>query len=687
MKNLLINGIKFTINTEMGQYDNYTKLSKGINIILGENGSGKSTLIDAIPYCLGLDRILGDTPGPSVFCSALNNFLEDGSRKQIKVFNSFVEMEIQNYKGQIMTVRRGIKTNNQKEHRIIRVFEGKKIEDDKKNSKADIYYIHDRGSYSDILGFHRKLVDFLDWSIHQALTTNNKFTKLYLECIFPFMFIEQQKGWGSIQSTIPFYYKIKNVIKNSIEYLLNLDIYNNEKLKNELELKIRKIEDNWKEIIFKIDAIAEKAGGFVENRTLNVLKKYNMIELPQIMFPVDGKIISIEDKLEYEQNELKKLINITLQPKKIQEIEKQLDTLNFDLYNEKKNLKELYIQYNDSQNNIKILNEKLRELQKDKKKYLDVKRIEEYSSLNISDVDLSVCPYCGAKINGILHNPDLNIMPLSLDENIKYIEQQIENCNFVLNNLNQNFKKIELYKKNQLQKVNQIRKTIRDKENDILEPNIILNVEFLRKKVEIENKIDQIIQSKEQYAVFFEDLSNLIDKNNKLKNELSTIPDDLYSKLDNEKIASLSELYKDNIKFFNFRSSAKPDVIISGDNYLPIYRGIQESNKTKDIIYRVNYSASDVIRSIWSYSISLAEVENIYKNTNHFGILVYDEPRQQNIDEQDIKKFYERLQRLNSENFQIIITTSDKKELLEQVIDLNKINFIEIRDRLFKEVL
>jgi len=91
-----------------------------------------------------------------------------------------------------------------------------------------------------------------------------------------------------------------------------------------------------------------------------------------------------------------------------------------------------------------------------------------------------------------------------------------------------------------------------------------------------------------------------------------------------------------------------------------------------------------MIRNIWAFTLSLIDLNKNYDSLNHLGLLIYDEPRQQNIEENDAKNLYKKIIDIlekktgNFENkYQIIIATSDKKEFLEKALNLGEINFVE----------
>jgi hypothetical protein len=93
------------------------------------------------------------------------------------------------------------------------------------------------------------------------------------------------------------------------------------------------------------------------------------------------------------------------------------------------------------------------------------------------------------------------------------------------------------------------------------------------------------------------------------------------------------------------------EVRISPGSYEPEVAGV---NLSADV------SASDLIRLHWAYLLGLLEV-GTQKTGNHPGLLIFDEPQQQSVEEM---AFREMLRHAAGEkNCQIIITTSHDRAI------------------------
>ena len=63
-------------------------------------------------------------------------------------------------------------------------------------------------------------------------------TSLYLETIFPLLYVEQKAGWSSIPAAFPTYLQIRDVGRRAVEFILGLETHEVELMRQELDLEI-----------------------------------------------------------------------------------------------------------------------------------------------------------------------------------------------------------------------------------------------------------------------------------------------------------------------------------------------------------------------------------------------------------------------------------------------------------------
>ncbi len=121
------------------------------------------------------------------------------------------------------------------------------------------------------------------------------------------------------------------------------------------------------------------------------------------------------------------------------------------------------------------------------------------------------------------------------------------------------------------------------------------------------------------------------------------------------------------------------------DNFMPVFNYIQMMKDDEGKAKKFRFSASDGIRIIWAYTSGLMEMNKEYP-TNHLCFLIYDEPKQQNIEATDVHLFYQNLFETFPKNeYQIIITTSESPEELKPEKIKKDANITNIESKAFKQ--
>jgi hypothetical protein len=111
------------------------------------------------------------------------------------------------------------------------------------------------------------------------------------------------------------------------------------------------------------------------------------------------------------------------------------------------------------------------------------------------------------------------------------------------------------------------------------------------------------------------------------------------------------------LKEFGF-SSLSPDTLeISRETYRPIREGF-------DLGF--DLSASDNIRTIWAYLQGLLELSS-GASLNHLGLLIFDEPRQQEAAELSFQKLLTRAAKSGERGQQVIFATSEPLENIQRM--------------------
>ncbi len=142
-----------------------------------------------------------------------------------------------------------------------------------------------------------------------------------------------------------------------------------------------------------------------------------------------------------------------------------------------------------------------------------------------------------------------------------------------------------------------------------------------------------------------------------LLKERAEIPAEKLSQRDRDKLARLTALVQSQARDFGFSTFSPFELSISEDSYRPEKEGFEIGFET---------SASDAIRLKWAYQLSLLELAN-EKRTNHPGMLLFDEPRQQSSSRPSFQNLLSRAAGARKRDQQVIFSTSEDLETLKGI--------------------
>jgi hypothetical protein len=140
------------------------------------------------------------------------------------VLESSVWLELENDRSEVITVKRGVVSSA--DRRLISVFRGPLLTQPGENYRQQDYFVGDPGAAQREAGFHRMLADYIGWQLPAVRRYDGTETILYLETIFPLLYVEQKAGWSSIPAAFPTYFQIRDVGRRAVEFVLALERMN-----------------------------------------------------------------------------------------------------------------------------------------------------------------------------------------------------------------------------------------------------------------------------------------------------------------------------------------------------------------------------------------------------------------------------------------------------------------------------
>lgn len=650
---LRINRLRIEIFTEQGLYGFDETFSSGLNFIASNNNTnGKSSIIEAVFYALGFEEIIGGK-GEKVLTSVYKNVLEDTDKKQnLSVSSSKVYLEISNGQ-EVVTSLRTVR-DKRRDSRLITVYYGS-IDNINSGLLSEDKFVHLSGSATDEAGFHTFLEHFLNVSLPVVPSTDGKERKLYLQLIFASMFIEQKHGWLDILSGIPLL-GIRDSRKRVIEFVLDLDTLRNEKKKEELNQRVRQIQDEWEYVVKEIYNSVNREACTITGLSFRPFE-ISTVDIAGIQILKEGKELS--GVIEEIDKEIESLNAMT--PKVID----NYDEMQQELSEVEREIKELEImqaeirQQNVNEKfSIRALTSNIATIQEDIQNNKDAAKLRELGSkLNIKSFS-STCPICGQRIQDtLLLQQDVKVM--SIDENIRHLEAQKNMFEFSLDSHKSNLYETEKDLTEVQASIFTLRRLALLLRNDLFSVRDSDSQSIIYKKVDCEGKRLTYTKLLELINEQKKKLLSLGKKWGELQKEKNALPKRAFSDMDTKKVAYLRKSFVNNLVSFGYKSAYDVSKIhISEDTLMPVIESFD---------MKFDSSASDNIRAIWAFTIALMETSMCYGG-NHPTHLIFDEPAQHSIIPEDLKVFIQKLVSLKG-NAQFLVGLTVKDELTKRIID------------------
>jgi hypothetical protein len=640
MLGLRIRRIEISADTNGGRFSTSIPFEDGLNIIRAENSSGKSTCINSVAYGLGLESILGPSR-KRPFPKSLYEVIYENKTEETPYFvrHSSVSISIENRNGKSAILSRDILGDDNKVSVVT-------------DSQSSDYFLGSAGNVGSAVsekGFHNWLASFIGWHLPNVVTFEGKETKLYLECIFPLFFIEQKRGWSEIQANSPTHYGIKNVKKAAAEFCLGIDSFEYEKKLAKLKHQLEVYESDWD----GIKSFSESVADFNEVKVSRLGSIDTKDLLPRIEFSYleNDVFVSV-----YEQEKsLKRLINkLAMDVVQKSPGDEVLNSKLAAIRVLRRQTEECSRSIEVTMLSISDAESKLATLRHDYDQYQQLKRLRSVGSDISSDLDTEKCPICESDLYDTLGNTSTKRRPMSLDENIAFLKNQLDFFTSIRDKSLRQLQDLKSEYKLVLSRMEVERESIETLRSDLEDINGAVKI-ILREKIQAESLLKDVQKLKETQDKLNERVSSVHSSWTTTFGSLKQIKKGKSVSNRALVIRRLEGLIKSNLEEFGFKTSAINSVTVSQQTLRPEQEGY-------DIVAET--SASDYIRIIWSYTLSLMELAGTEDNVRHGGFVVFDEPRQHEASKVSFTNLITKAAQSSKYGGQVIFATSlDEEEL------------------------
>ncbi len=659
---LKVRALQLTAITGSTRYRTLLKFESGLNVICAENTSGKSTALQAIVYALGLEKMWGPRVGVPLAHAMQQRIQPHRDGPFEAVVQSFVELEIENHAGHRLTVRRDVVGGA--ERRLIHTWPTNRLTGGESGSERD-FFVQLPGAALREDGFHTYLAQFIGLDLPTVTRFNGSEGPLYLETVFPLLFVEQKRGWSAIQGPFPTQYQIQDVARRAMEFILDLDIGRARRELADIGHKIKALRDSWSTHVTATRSMLPPSC------------RLDMPAQPTAEFAHDGHISAeaMEAGVWAPLDEVLTVIrrrHATISKEPIITTTDAAAGNETELAQAQSELEAQTVTTNDIRHNLRgkteeqaILQSRINDLTTDLRRHQDAKQLKQLGSTLSKIIEDGHCPTCHQSMAAELL-PTTPTAVMAIDENEVFLKSQIRLYGASLAGLERSIVSAKSTLAAFDERCSTLRSRIRTLRQALTRPGQTPSQARIAEIVELDRRVNELGNTQQRIDEIVDQLRSIAKEFAALKAREKELSDELLSATDREKIRKLTSILRERLKEFGFASFAIEEVSLAEDNFRPV----MDQKDGDDIVQReigINISASDGARLKWAYYLALLELTASH-STNHPGLVIFDEPGQQQMKELDLGTFVGRAAAATRDNQQIIIATSQSKQFVTDAL-------------------
>jgi hypothetical protein len=586
----------------------------------------------------------------------------DSPRGRSAVIESSATVTIQNATGSFLRARRFARSLDVAST-LVQTWTSESLRGLERAGQVDTI-VREPGSAVREAGFHRMLAEFVGWDLPTVPTFAGNEVPLYLEILFPLFYVEQKFGWSGVTPRVPTYLRVREPLRRSVEYVLGLSTLERIKQRNALREELQLLSRQWESAIGKAHQAAA-AYGWRLSETSDSPTGSAQRRSERVFAPVNGEVIELADARQRWIAELEGLPaddvvaagdRTELSQRELNQAERELRRLGAAARAAQESV-------NLAQADLDAVTSRLLTIESDMRRFRDIRRLRTLgSTLSIPLLVTNQCPTCEQELDG---RHVATGQALSVDDSAVLADAERITLIDLQSSLEGQIRTLQVSAVAAGRELGEWRERVRLLRDELSGPSAAPSYAEVANRIALQRKVagaDQVLTAVESMTEQLDRISIQVDE---VRGRLAALGDEEQSAEDIATINEFGRRFREQLSAYGLTSLPPAEVTIDGETLLPANDGIELAFDVA-----TGMSASDTIRTKWAYYTALLEVAMQSDRSQHAGLLILDEPRQQETDRDSLAAFLRRLGSATAaSNSQVIYATSERPDVLSRLLE------------------
>lgn len=644
--------IRLTLNTSRGPAGYEARFGPGLNVLNADNSWGKSTLLQSIVYALGLEGALSASR-KSPLGPAMTQAI-DTPEGPATVVESAVTLWIKNSQSTYMRLQRWV-VSNKVNTKLIQVWTATSEAELEQAPRHD-HFVRDPGAATSSLGFHRLLEQFLGWTLPMVPDFDGGEKRLYFEVLLPLFYVEQKFGWSGVAPRIPTHFRIRDPLRRSVEFILGLHTLERLRRRDALREEESAIREAWLAAVaraYEAAASEDLRLVMLDERPVTVAQRRSS----QLEYLEGDRWLPIGSAIEGWRENLYRLTDdVSIAGDRTDLTRRELKAAELEVAQAGASVRAAQESISLWQADHDAVLERLASVTADRSRLLDIRKIQDLGGeIHLPVLAEGRCPTCSQDLDG-RHVATGHVA--TLEDNIKLTDAERTTLRHLisaaLDRRSALIDRVDAGESN----LHTARLRVRALRDELVGASGAPSLAEVQERLLVEARIRG---AERAIGTLFEVEDQLTESASRLDDvraRLAALAAEREVDSDRATIERLVASFRSQLHQYGLRSMDPDDVTIDSDSFWPVSDGFELS-----FDLALGISASDTIRTKWAYHTAVMETATTALDGHPLGLLMLDEPRQQETNRASLAQFLQRLHNDQTLAQVVYATSEDPAEL------------------------